>query len=167
MAAAEVINHAPLILPQPRDAPRLPTSHPSPSPSQSTKRNKKKDKQREKEKPTLESHRGETSGQKSGGFKKLENTSSRQWNWTSLTDATVSSHPPVFTRDGRSVAVIVCASIPSLRFSTATSSLSLVLRSRFARRRPVKSYRHYLDHTTRGTPTSLLPLFSVHKIPSN
>lgn len=105
--AAEVINHAPLILPQPKDAPRLPTSHPSSLRSKATKCSKKKDKRREKVKLASEIQRGETSRRKSGGLKKLEDTSSGRWNWTFLTDGTVSSHPPVFTRDGRSVVVIV------------------------------------------------------------
>ncbi|KAL4070635.1 WD40 repeat-like protein [Scleroderma citrinum] len=109
MAAAEVINHAPLVLPQPKDIP-LPSSHYSLLP-QSTKRSKKKDKQKEN---SSRSHPGESSGADGhilGGSKKPENPSPRRWNWTSLTDANISSHPPVFTRDGNHFLSVVGSTI--------------------------------------------------------
>ena len=104
MAAAEVINHAPLDPPQPKDVLRPPSFH-LPIPPQP----KKKNRQKKKEKLTSGSHRvtSRPDEQKPGGSKKVENASPRRWNWTSLTDTTVSSHPPVFTRDGRLVTVTI------------------------------------------------------------
>ena len=56
MAAAEVINHAPLDLPQLKDVVRSPSFH-LPIPPQPAKHDKKRSRKK-KENPTLESHLG-------------------------------------------------------------------------------------------------------------
>ncbi|KAI6031486.1 WD40-repeat-containing domain protein [Pisolithus microcarpus] len=97
MAAAEVLNHTPLVVPQPKDVsisqiPRQSLPH------QSGKRSKKY-----KEKRPTVSHHPQGSGsdeQRSGGSRKAASAPSRKWSWTSLTDTSVSSHPPIFTKDG-------------------------------------------------------------------
>ena len=108
MAAAEVINHAPWDLPQPKDVVRSPSFH-LPIPPQPAKHDKKRSRKK-KENPTLESHHSVTTRpdeQKPKGSKKVENASPRRWNWTSLIDKTVSLHPPVFTKDRRLVTVTI------------------------------------------------------------
>ncbi|KAI6136342.1 WD40-repeat-containing domain protein [Pisolithus sp. B1] len=97
MAAAEVLNHTSVVVPQPKDVFISQIRRQSP-PHQSGKRSK-----RYKEKQTPVSHHPQGSGsdeQRSGGIREAASAPSRQWSWTSLTDTSVSSHPPIFTKDG-------------------------------------------------------------------
>ncbi|KAI6047929.1 WD40-repeat-containing domain protein [Pisolithus marmoratus] len=102
MAAAEVLNHTSLVVPHPKDVAI------SQVPCQSLPHQSKKSKKKDKEKQPQASGSDE---QRSGGIKAPESAPSRQWNWTSLTDTGVSSHPPIFTKDGSHFFSIVGSTI--------------------------------------------------------
>lgn len=98
MAAAEVLSHASLVVPQTKDV--AITQLPRQSlPHQPGKRSKKKNK--EKRSPVSHPPQGSSSDeQRSGSIKEPESAPSRKWSWTPLADTSASSHPPIFTKDG-------------------------------------------------------------------
>ncbi|KIJ66298.1 hypothetical protein HYDPIDRAFT_174438 [Hydnomerulius pinastri MD-312] len=105
MAAVKVINHTPLVQRQPKDIPLPPSPAQSVSPPPVKKASKKKKKDKDKDKTTVtqgSQHARDmlTDGQGSGVTNKSQNGPPRRWNWTSLTDSSTSSHPPIFTKDG-------------------------------------------------------------------
>ncbi|KAF9225467.1 WD40 repeat-like protein [Gyrodon lividus] len=104
MAAVKVINHTPLLLRQPKDIPLPPSPAQSVSPPPVKKAAKKKDKEKAPSTVAVEGlqHAKDkvVDGSRSGVMMQEQDIPPRRWNWTSLTDSSTSSHPPIFTKDG-------------------------------------------------------------------
>ncbi|KIJ22075.1 hypothetical protein PAXINDRAFT_95508, partial [Paxillus involutus ATCC 200175] len=115
MAAAKVINHTPLPLRQPKDIPLPPSPAQSASPPPVKKAAKKKDKEKAPSAVTAQGSQHAKDklmdGSGSGVTIRQEDIPPRRWNWTSLTDSSTSSHPPIFTKDGSHFFSIVGSNI--------------------------------------------------------
>ncbi|KAH7927287.1 WD40 repeat-like protein [Leucogyrophana mollusca] len=114
MAAVKVINHTPLPPRQPKDIPLPPSPADSDSrlPTKKSKKGKGKEKEKKKAKATTRDAENLNTGEQIVGEAKVATLSQdKPWTWTSLTNSSTSSHPPIFTKDGGYFFSIVGSSI--------------------------------------------------------